>query len=243
MMSRCTPSRGRRDARDQDAHNDGEDRDDSAQDMEQEQEADHADDGELLCQAGPQAVDDPVNQCRSVVCDLDGDSFRELRPQLLEPTGDAPHNLPGVRAVPDDDDRSYGFALPVPLGQAPPDLRADLDSRDVAQQHRRAVPVGAEGHLADVVDGFDVAPAADHEFLLCQLNEPSAHIPVAALHGLLDAGDRDAVGPQLQRVNRDLVLAHETADRRDFGDARDSGQLKPEEPVLERAQFAQVMAI
>jgi hypothetical protein len=53
---------------------------------------------------------------------------------------------------------------------------------------------------------------------------------------------RNAVGTQALGIEHDLVLAHHAADARDLGDVGHALQLVLEKPVLQRAQFAEIVA-
>ena len=142
-----------------------------------------------------------------------------------------------------DDDAANRLTLPVPLRHAATHLRPDADARHVPKQDRRAARVHAQGNLPDVVQGLDIAEPADHELLFRHLEQAPADIAVAVLHGGANLRDGNAVGAKPVRIHRDLVLPHETADARDFGDAGNARQRVLQEPVLDRTQFAEVMAV
>jgi hypothetical protein len=59
---------------------------------------------------------------------------------------------------------------------------------------------------------------------------------------MYSASASSTIGPQPVRVEDDLVLAHHAADRGGLGDVRQRLQLVLEEPVLDRAQLAEIVA-
>ena len=218
-------------------------RDDRAAGVEQEEERDETDDRELLHEARLQAADGAVDEAGPVVGDLQGDARRQPRPQLVDARPHRRDHLARVGPVADDDDAADDLAFAVPFGQPAADLGADVHLRNVLQQDRRAVAVGADGDAPDVVDRLDVAAPAHHELLLRDLQQASARVAVAPPHRLADPRGGDAESAQPVGVDGDLVLAHEPAEAGDLRDAGDGAQLVLEEPVLERPQLAEVVAV
>src|SRR5690606_10460781 len=131
-------------------------------------------------------------------------------------------------------DAGRHFALAVQLGDAAALGRHQLDAGDVAHAHRGAA-LGLEHDAGDVVHAAQVAPAAHHVFLLGELHHATADVAVGGADGLRDLVERDAVARQPQRIDGDLVLAHEAADAGDLGYALRLGELVAHIPVLQAA--------
>ena len=227
----------------EDADGQRDDRHQRAAHVKQEEEAHQGDDQQLLEEADAEAFDGTLDESAAVVGHLDRDALGQARSHGGEPGLDVLDHLERAGAVPHDDDATHGLALAVPLGEAPAHLGTDADGRDVPEQDGRAGGVDAERDLADVVRRGDVAAAADHELLLGGLEEPSADVAVAVLHGGADPGDGHPVRAQPVGIHRDLVLPDEAADARHLGHAGDAGQLVLQEPVLDRTQFGEVVPI
>ena len=85
--------------------------------------------------------------------------------------------------------------------------------------------------------------ATDHELGLGHLHQPAADVAVAALDRLHHPGQRYVVTPELDRVDRDLVLLDVPADAGDLGHPFHAGELVSQIPVLDAAQFLQGVAI
>ena len=211
--------------------------------MQQENEADQADDGQLLPEADAQAVHGPLDQAGAVVSDLDFHPVGQAGSYFGKPRLDIANHLPGVCAMADDDDAADGFALAVQFGDAAPHVGPDTHIRHILQKNGQPPGVNAQGNPADVFQGLDIAQAPNHELLLGEFEGARAHIAVACLNGGADSGDRNVVGAQFFRVDGDLVLADKTADARHLGDAGHGRQFVFQVPVLDRAQFAQVVPV
>ena len=138
-----------------------------------------------------------------------------------------------------DDDAADGFLRPLhERGDAK--RVADLHVRHLLDVDRHAVG-GADDDLLDVVDRRDQPDAAHDQPGAVRLEHVAADIEVAVADGRHHRAERQVVGPQAIRIDVDLVLLHVAADRRDFRDARNGVELVADEPVLQRAQFAQRM--
>ena len=141
-----------------------------------------------------------------------------------------------------DDDAAGDLAFAVELGDAAAHLGPELDARHVLEHHRRAGGGGGERDGGEVLEAREIAAHAHHVLGLAQLDHRAAGLAVGALHRLDHAPVRDAVGAQALGVEHDLVLAHHAAHRGDLGDVGDRLELVAQEPVLQRAQLAQVVA-
>jgi hypothetical protein len=143
-----------------------------------------------------------------------------------------------VSAVARHGNTRHDFAFTVEFGQATPFVGRQFDACDVADQHWRAL-VAFEDQRFEVALAAQVALAAHHVLGFCHLDDASADIAVRVADHLRHLHQRDAVGTQLDRVDRDLIGLHEAADRSHFGDAMGLGQLIADVPVLDGAQFGQ----
>ena len=191
----------------------------------------------------PNASDRAVDQRSAVIGDLDLHTLRKSRPDLLQSGLHIADHAAGIRAGAHHDDAADRLALPVPLGQPAAALRPQAHPRNILQQNRGAVGAHSETDPAEIVHGPDVPESPDHELLLGDLDQAAADVAVAVLNGGTDRGDRQVVRTQPVRVYRDLVLAHEATHTGNFGNPGDGRQLVLQEPVLDRAQFTEVVAV
>ena len=86
-----------------------------------------------------------------------------------------------------------------------------------------------------------VPAPAHHELSPAQLEQAPADLLVAAPHGVGHVRDRQAIGAQPVRLDRDLVLLDEPAEGRDLRHAGHRLQPVAQVPVLERAQVGRGM--
>ena len=110
-----------------------------------------------------------------------------------------------------------------------------MNGADIFDIDRRAVD-DFERNVLDVGDAFDVAASAHVILGRADLENFSAHIAVGHADFVHDVAERNAVGDEFVRIEIDLVLLDEAADRRDFGHAFDRFERVTQMPVLERAQ-------
>ena len=90
-----------------------------------------------------------------------------------------------------------------------------------------------------VLQARDVAPAAHHVFAAGPLDHPPTDVAVGLLHGGQHIVESDSVRGKLGRIDLDLVLLLESADRGDFRDSRHGPKPVGEIPVLERPQVGE----
>ena len=201
--------------------------------MPEEDEDHEADDGQLFDQGMLQVVDRALDQVGAVVGDDELDSFGERSLALLELGLHSPDDVHHVLAVAHDDDSARHLPLAVELGDAPAHFGAQLDPGDVFDPNRRPFAVGPDSQVADVVQRPNV-PAPPHGvFLAGELYDPAAHFVVALADDLDDFVDGQIEGEQLDRIEDHLVLLDVSADRRDFGDARNARNPIADVPVVE----------
>jgi hypothetical protein len=84
---------------------------------------------------------------------------------------------------------------------------------------------------------------AEHKLFFTHLDGTTTDLGVAATDRHRDVADREIVGVQPVRIDRDLVLLYVAADRGHFRHAFDAGELVAEEPILHRAKFSQVVGL
>ncbi len=136
------------------------------------------------------------------------------------------------------DDAGSDFAFSVELRDAPPQLRTELHGSDVSKADRRS-PVALDDDLLEIALLLHVPVRAHHVLGAAPFDKSPSDLVVRVLHRLRELDERDAVGGEFVRIDRDLVLPHEPADARHFGDAGDRLQLVADVPVFEGAQIGE----
>src|SRR5450759_3565024 len=116
---------------------------------------------------------------------------------------------------------------PVPFRSATPRLRSGPSVTVPTSRTRTGTPLSFRASTISPISSADLA---------------YAHVVVAGPHGVDDLRDGHVEGAQAIRVDRHLVLPDESAERRDFGDARNRLQVVAEIPVLVRTQLSQAGA-
>src|SRR5262249_24575261 len=126
-------------------------------------------------------------------------------------------NLAGVFAAAHQHDSFYTGFLPH-AKDACRRSSADLHLPDIAHEDRHTFGFG-DHDRADVVGAPDQADAADGHRLLAVVEHGPTCVLIVRSDGLRDLADRQVVTVQGSRVDFDLVLLDETAERRHIGDA------------------------
>ena len=139
-------------------------------------------------------------------------------------------------------DAAGDLTLAVQLGDAAPLVRSQLDAGDVSQQDRRPAVV-LEHDVAEIVDALQIAPAPDDVLELGQLDRTSADVGVAGADRVADLLHGDAEIAHPLRIENHVVLLHEAADARDFGDAFRLRQREFEIPVLDRPRVGEIQLL
>ena len=152
-------------------------------------------------------------------------------------------HLQGVFTVTHDHDAADHFTLPVVVGDAPSNFRANPHRSDISQKNGGPSLAYPYRNVANIFYPFDVAAAANHEFGFPHFHHATADIAVAALDGHLHFLQRDVVGLQFIGIHHDLVLFDKTADGSDLRHTFDTGQLIAQEPVLDRTQLRQIVPV
>ena len=202
-------------------------------------DADKRDDDAFLDELFLQRPDRAIDERGAVVGDGVADIGGQALHGLIEPRLDLADDFARVGAVAHDHDAPHRLAFAIQLRDATPHVGAELHVRDLAEQDRHAFRADPDRNLAQVVETLDVAAHAQDEFLLRHLDGASPDLAVALLDRHADLGDREVIRPQLRRIDRDLILFHKAADRRDFGDALDRSELIFQIPVLHRTQLGE----
>ena len=140
-----------------------------------------------------------------------------------------------------DDNAPHHLAVAVGLRHAPAQLRPQAHLADVPDHDRGAFLVRPHHDILNIRDVFDVAQAPDHVFGPGLFDDRAAHVVVGTHDGVLDLGQRDAVGGQSVGVHHHLVGLDEAADAGHFGHAGHGLELVAQVPVLDAAQLGQVM--
>ena len=161
--------------------------------------------------------------------------------EFLQPRFDALDGAQRILAEAHHDDPADRFALAVELTDTAPQLRAEANPGNIANQHRNALLRRLYRDIFEILQRIDVAGGADHVLGLRHLDHPTAGFHIAAPDGIAHPGQRYVVGAQLVRVHHHLILAHHAADGGDFRDALDGLQLVLQKPVLNGTQLAQVV--
>jgi hypothetical protein len=236
--------------------------DERAADVREEHEHDERRDDQFLDDRLPQGADGPVDQCRAVVGRLDDHARRQAVLELEELCLSVLDDLERVLAEARDDDAADGFARAVQLTDAATHLAADLHGRDLTEQDGRTLGCGSRGgrcsvhavsptalgaahayrDLLEILHALHVRAAADHVLVLGQLDDGAADVVVRPLHGHHHVAERKVVRLQLLRVDDDLVLLDEAADRRDLRHPLDAAQRVAEVPILKASQRREVLA-
>src|SRR5262249_48279824 len=139
-------------------------------------------------------------------------------------------------APPHEDDSFDGLGVEVTGDDPAPGKGADRDPRDVADADRDAA-AGRNDDLLDVAAVGEGAEAAHDVLLLAVLDVVPARVRVRAAERGEDLLQRDTVSLELPRIDLDMVLLHEAAERDDVGDAGHLLQVPLHHPVLELAEL------
>src|SRR6516164_5872970 len=115
-----------------------------------------------------------------------------------------------------------------------------MHRRDIFYINWRPV-LNFEDNVFDVLDLFDVAAAADVILGRCNLGNLAAHIGIARLDRIDDVAKCNVVGDERIWIEIDLILLHETTNRRDFGDTFHRGKRVTQIPILNGAQLGEVV--
>src|SRR5207302_2912818 len=218
---------------------DRDDRNDRARDVPQENENDERDDDHLHKQLVLQRVDRGFDQLGAVIGLNDLHALWQRWLDFLEALLDARDDLHGVLAMAHHHHAGGHFSVTVQLRDSAAQLRSELDGGDVPEPDRRSARAGFDDDLLEIGSRLHIAMRADHVLGAAPLDEPPSYFVIRFLHRFGELHERDAVGGELVRIDGDLVLAHEAAHARYFGNAGNGLQFVADMPVLQRAQVCE----
>lgn len=236
--------------RDNDGTGDDEDGNEFAAGVEEEENADDADDDDFFNECVAEGGEGTADQFGAVVGGFDEDAGREAVFEFEEPGFGVFDDLVGIGAEAGNDDAADGFADAVVFADAAAHFAADLDGGDVAKEdgsaagggyagvalcgsHRGVSTAGhAEDDLTDVFDAAEVAAAADHVLVFGEFEGGATDVVIASLDGHHDVFKGKVEGFELQGIDDNLVLLDEATDGGDLGDVFDAGEGVAEVPVL-----------
>ena len=202
--------------------------------MPEKDNADERDDNAFFDQFFAQRGDRALDQIAPVVSRHNSHAFGQRRFDLLDFLFDTVDDIERVLAVTHHNNPADGLPASVQLGDAAPDIPAEMHRADVLQINRRAV-FDFEDDVLNVLDFLDVAAPAD--VILCgrDLENFSTDVGVAHFDGVDHLAERNVVGNERVWIEIDLVLFYETTNRRDFGHAFHGRERVTEIPILNRA--------
>src|SRR5262249_12695323 len=157
------------------------------------------------------------------------DAGREARGDLRDFLFDRADHFHRVHAGAHDDDAADDFAA-VDVECAAAESTAHLDCGDILHVNGGAVDF-FENDFFEIGDVLNEADAAHDEFHAVFFENFSANVQVALLDGHDRVLEGNAGGAHFGGGELDLILADESADAGDFGDARDGVELVAHEPI------------
>src|ERR1019366_188889 len=188
-----------------------------------------------------QILDGAQNQFGPIVRGDNLYTGRKTSLDVMELLLNAIDQLESVLPLPHDHDPGYRLPGSVPVRDAAPDIRPERYVAHVGDANRNSALIFREHDLADVVSRLRISTAAHHVLGAAEFHQSPADVIVAAAHCVHYFADRDIERLELVRVNIDLVLPHEAAQRRDLGDTRNRLEAIAQVPVLVAAQVGQAL--
>src|SRR5947209_9750799 len=126
---------------------------------------------------------------------------------------DAINDLQGVLSLPHDDDAGDNFAVSIQIRYATPQFWAKHHLPNVLYPDRCAGLARSKNNIFEVIHGLGIAASTHHILGAAKLEQASTHFTVASPHRVHHAADRDAIRLQTPRINIDLILLPEAAER------------------------------
>ncbi len=179
--------------------------------MHQEHDTHQCDDDTFLKQRAFQGFDGTVDQIGTVIDSLDTNAIRQAGSNLGDLGLDVADHLQRVLSIARHHNSGYHFAFAIQLGETAPLVRHQLDTCDVADQHRRAV-FRLDHQILDVTHAAQVTPAAHHVLGFTHFQRASADIAIGLPDHVRHFIEGNAVSAQLHRIHCHLVLLHKAAD-------------------------------
>ena len=227
-----------RDERHQDGQRQHDHHDQRRSRVEQEDQADDRDDDRLLNQRVLQRVDGAEDQLRSVVGGDEANTVREA--QRGDLGFERLDHLQRIRADAHHDDAAHRLARAVPVGGAATNLRPEADTRHVTEPDGRAARADGHHALLEVRQRLDVAATAKHVLATGQFEHARADFRVGVANRSRDIGQREPEAHEPIGVDDDLILAFESAERRDLRHTGDGLQRRPDGEVLQRPELGEI---
>ena len=173
-----------------------------------------------------------LHELRPVVVGHELHARRELVLQFLEA---ALHVLDGearVEALRHLHDALHDGVVVVEAHDAGPRSLADVDVRDVADEHRAARPRDHD-HAPDVVDAAQQADRSHEQGLVATPHDAAAGIAAARAQRAGHLVERESVLAQPLRIDAHLVFLHGAAEAHHLDDAHEAAQRRADHPVLQ----------
>ena len=230
-----------RDEGEEDGDREDQDRHQGTSEVEEEEDADQADNDDLFNQLLLQGGDCPLNEAGAVVHRDDLDAVRQCRLDLLDLRLDSVDHVQGVLTIAHDDDAPDGLALAVVVGDPSAHVGAKLDFRDIPQHDGSPLATGPERYVLEVSHRPNIPPPPDHVFRSRCLDGPAADVVVAATDRFDDPTEWDVIRQQGIRIDVHLVLLHEAPHAGHLGDPGHARQRVAEVPILEASKLREVI--
>ena len=181
-------------------------------------------------------ADAGLDEALLLVVGHDPDTFGEDRIDLLESLLDGADDSRGVGAEELDHLGGNDLADAVPGLHAAANRAADLDVRELSDEHRRSVD-GLDDDSFEIGDAGGETHRSHHKLLGVALDELGADVEVVGANRVQDLRQGDVVSQQSVRLHHDLELFLPAADPEDLGDAGHGLEVELDQPVLDRAQL------
>jgi hypothetical protein len=113
--------------------------------------------------------------------------------------------------------------------------RTDLHRTQVMHEHRHAFDRG-HYYVLNVADGLNQPHPANHHGLLLVIQQRSARVLIVRIHCLCDLSNRQPILVQRKRIDHNLVLLDEPAERSEIRDTIYLKKARSHDPILNLAQ-------
>ena len=177
------------------------------------------------------------DQIRAVVDRNNFYAFRKTGLNILNSGLDPGNDIEGILPVAHNNNTGDRFPLAVKVRYTPTDVRTLDNLSDVFDADRGPGISCCKNDVFEILDGARIAASPNIILRPTELDQPSSHFLIAALHSFDDAVDRDPIGLQPVGVYIYLVLFTESADWRNLGNSRYGLKVVAEIPVLEGAKI------
>ena len=209
-------------------------RDHSSADVSEQKEQNDDHEKSAFQQVLLDSLNSTIDKLGSIVDRFCNDTRRQGACCDLQFFGGGLRDRAAVFAHQHEDCAEYDF-LAVLGGGARPQFLAHQHFGDVSDAYGYAVAV-RDDDAFQIVDPAGLPRRAQQELFAIALDIACAEIGVVRLQRRDHISQRQAQSGEAIRPRRDVILPHKAADRVDLGDAFGSAQLRPDHPVLQRAQ-------